>query len=88
MAQAGELPVVARELSIMGIVNIVEEAAGAFAADKALEAIDPDAGVLAKTAAAIAGFEGVSKVQEMMSDDAAPDGQADDAAPQDDPNNG
>ncbi len=31
----------------MGITNFIEEAAGAFAADKALEAVDPDAGVLA-----------------------------------------
>jgi len=55
----------------MGILNLVEEAAGAFAADKALEAIDPNAGILAKAAAAVAGFEGVEKVKDMMSGDNA-----------------
>ncbi len=65
----------------MGIENLIEEAAGAFAADKALEAVDPNAGVLAKAAAAVAGFEGVSKIQDMMDDKAAPQGQDGDAAP-------
>ena len=50
----------------MGIMDFLEEAAGAFAADKALEAVDPDAGILAKSAAAIAGFEGVSKLKEVL----------------------
>lgn len=40
----------------MGILDFAEEAAGAFAADKGLEAIDPNAGILAKGAAAIAGL--------------------------------
>lgn len=53
----------------MGILNIVEEAAGAFAADKALEAVDPNAGLLAKAAAAVAGFEGVAKVKELLNKD-------------------
>lgn len=42
----------------MGIEKLVEEAAGAFAADKALEAVDPNAGILEKGAAMVAGFEG------------------------------
>jgi hypothetical protein len=50
----------------MGIENFIEEAAGAFAADKALEAVDPNAGILAKGAAVIAGFEGVSKVKDYL----------------------
>jgi len=50
----------------MGILDFVEEAAGAFAGDKALEAVDPNAGILAKGAAAIAGFEGVSKLKEVL----------------------
>lgn len=50
----------------MGILNFVEEAAGAFASDKALEAVDPNAGILAKGTAAFAGFEGVSKLKEML----------------------
>lgn len=69
----------------MGIENLIEEAAGAFAADKALEAVDPNAGILAKTAAAIAGFEGVSKIQDMMDDNAVPQGQDGDAAPAPEP---
>ncbi|WP_068093237.1 MULTISPECIES: hypothetical protein [Novosphingobium] len=48
----------------MGIKDFLEEAAGAFAADKALEAVDPDAGLLAKGVAAVAGFEGVKAVKE------------------------
>lgn len=71
----------------MGIEDFVEEAAGAFAADKALEAVDPNAGILAKGAAIVAGFEGVGALKEHFAegakaDDAAP--QADDAAPEDD----
>lgn len=50
----------------MGILDFVEEAAGAFAADKALEAADPNAGLLAKGVAAFAGFEGVSKLKEAL----------------------
>jgi hypothetical protein len=63
----------------MGIENFIEEAAGAFAADKALEAVDPNAGFLAKAAAAVAGFEGVAKVKDMLaekSEDAAPTDEA------------
>jgi len=55
----------------MGILDFSEEAAGAFAADKGLEAIDPNAGILAKGAAAIAGFEGVKMVKEHMAEGAA-----------------
>lgn len=53
----------------MGILDIIEEAAGAFAADKALEAVDPNAGMLAKAAAAVAGFEGVAKAKEYLNKD-------------------
>ena len=53
----------------MGIMDFVEEAAGAFGADKALEAVDPNAGFLAKGAAALAGFEGVKMVKEKFSGD-------------------
>lgn len=42
----------------MGIEKLVEEAAGAFAADKALDAVDPNTGILEKGAAMVAGFEG------------------------------
>ena len=66
----------------MGILNIVEEAAGAYAADKALEAVDPNAGMLAKAAAAVAGYEGVEKVKDMM-DQPSTDDQPTDAQPED-----
>jgi hypothetical protein len=42
----------------MGIEKLAEEAAGAVAADKALEAVDPNAGIVAKGAAIAGGFEG------------------------------
>lgn len=42
----------------MGIEKLAEEAAGAFAADKAVDKLDPNAGILEKGAAMIAGFEG------------------------------
>ena len=53
----------------MGIMDFIEEAAGALGADKALEAVDPNAGILAKGAAAIAGFEGVSMLKNRLSGD-------------------
>lgn len=56
----------------MGIEKLVEEAAGAFAADKALEAVDPNAGMLAKGAAAVAGFEGVNKLTDMLEEKSEP----------------
>lgn len=65
----------------MGIKDFIEEAAGAYAADKALEAVDPDAGFLAKAAAAVAGFEGVSAIKEHLAGEQA---QPEEAAPQDD----
>ncbi len=54
----------------MGIINFVEEAAGAFAGDKALEAVDPNAGFLTKVAAAVAGFEGVAMLKEHLGESA------------------
>ena len=75
----------------MGILDFAEEAAGAFGADKALEAVDPNAGILAKGAAAIAGFEGVSKLKEHFAEGAeaktnadGTEADADDASPSDD----
>ena len=62
----------------MGITDFIEEAAGAYAADKALEAVDPNAGFLAKAAAAVAGFEGVGAIKEHFAGEQA------EAAPQDD----
>ena len=71
------------------ITNFIEEAAGAFAADKALEAVDPNAGMLAKAAAGIAGFEGVGKVKEMLEGDCNVEANSDaDAAPPSDDSQG
>ncbi len=50
----------------MGILNIVEEVVGAVVAEKALGAVDPNAGILEEAAAAVAGYEGVSKVKEYL----------------------
>lgn len=72
----------------MGILDIAEEAAGAFAADKALEAVDPNAGLLAKAAAAVAGFEGVSKVKDYLGGDAPQEAAPADEAQTDDDSQG
>lgn len=53
----------------MGIVDFLEEAAGAVAAEQILEKVDPDAGFLAKAAAAVAGFEGVKMAKEHFEGD-------------------
>ena len=42
----------------MGILNTVGEIAGAVAAVEGAEKLDPDAGLLTKAAAAVAGFKG------------------------------
>ena len=66
----------------MGILDIAEEAAGAFAADKALEAVDPNANLLEKAAAAVAGFEGVKVLKDHLGGGEHAEGQppAEDAA--------
>lgn len=51
----------------MGFEKLAEEAAGAFAAEKALDAVDPNAGFLAKAAAGVAGFEGGGMLGDMIS---------------------
>jgi len=66
----------------MGILDKVAEVVGAVAAVEALEKVDPDAGLLAKAAAAVGGFEGAGKLEsalEKKNDEAAQD--ADDAQP-------
>ncbi|WP_210247973.1 hypothetical protein [Rhizobium tropici] len=55
----------AQELE-MGIGKLIEEVAGAVAADEAVEAVDPNAGFLTKAAAAVAGFEGVNKLTDVL----------------------
>ena len=50
----------------MGIEKLIEEVAGAIAAKDAVEAVDPNAGFLTEAAAAVAGFEGVNKLTEVL----------------------
>ena len=68
----------------MGIKDFVEKAAGAYAAEKALEAVDPDAGMLAKTAAVVAGFEGVGAIKNKLEQSSTPAEAADAPAQPDD----
>lgn len=56
----------------MGIGKLIEEVAGAVAADKAVEAVDPNAGFLTKAAAAVAGFEGVNKLTDVLEEKEQP----------------
>ncbi|KVS36652.1 hypothetical protein [Burkholderia ubonensis] len=50
----------------MGILNTVGEIVGAVAAVEAVEKVDPDAGLLTKAAAAIAGFKGAEALEGML----------------------
>ncbi|PLZ01299.1 hypothetical protein CY652_17010 [Burkholderia sp. WAC0059] len=60
----------------MGILDKVGEIAGAVAAVEGLEKVDSDAGLLAKGAAAIAGFEGAGALESLLG---KKDGNADNA---------
>ncbi|TWB07949.1 hypothetical protein FBZ99_12327 [Rhizobium sp. ERR 1071] len=46
----------------------MEEVVGTVAAEDALKAADPDAGFFSKAAAAVVGFEGVSKLTDLIED--------------------
>ncbi|ABA48781.1 conserved hypothetical protein [Burkholderia pseudomallei 1106b] len=62
----------------MGILNTVGEIAGAVAAVEAAEKVDPDAGLLTKAAAAVAGFKGAEALENLVEkkkDDEAADGE-------------
>lgn len=50
----------------MGIGKLIEEVGGAIAAEQAVEAADPNAGILAKGAAAVAGFVGAGKLSDTL----------------------
>lgn len=50
----------------MGLLNLVEEVAGAVVAVEGLEKLDPEAGLLAKGAAAFAGYKGVEALKEHL----------------------
>jgi hypothetical protein len=50
----------------MGIGKLIEEVGGAIAAEQAAEAADPNAGILVKGAAAVAGFMGAAKLSDAL----------------------
>jgi len=50
----------------MGIGKLIEEVGGAIAAEQAAEAVDPNAGVLVRSAAAVAGFMGAAKLSDTL----------------------
>ena len=50
----------------MGIKDILEDAAGAYAAVKGLEAVDPDANLLEKAGAAFVGVEGAGMLRDAL----------------------
>jgi len=75
----------------MGIGKLIEEVGGAIAAEQAAEAVDPNAGVFVKGAAAVAGFMGADKLSDTLQahTDAKRDANQDaaqDAADASDPN--
>ncbi len=65
----------------MGIGKLIEEAAGAIAAEEAVEKFDPNAGFLVKAGAAIAGFVGAGKLADMLDAPAADQQPKDDNSP-------
>jgi hypothetical protein len=50
----------------MGLLDEVGKVAGAIAAVEAAEKVDPQAGLLTKGIAAVAGFEGAGKLESMV----------------------
>ncbi|WP_175688481.1 hypothetical protein [Burkholderia anthina] len=63
----------------MGILNTVGEIAGAVAAVEGAEKLDPDAGLLTKAAAAVAGFKGAEALEGLIEKkDEQPEQAADD----------
>ena len=72
----------------MGILDTVGEIAGAVAAVEATEKVDPEAGLLTKGIAAIAGFKGAGALESLVekkedgADAQAPDADSDNTASQ------
>jgi len=66
----------------MGLLDTLGEVAGAIAAVEATEKVDPDAGLLTKGIAAVAGFKGAGALEDMLEkkDDSASDAAQDDQA--------
>jgi len=50
----------------MGLLDEAGKIAGAIAAVEAAEKVDPEAGLLTKGIAAVAGFEGAGKLESML----------------------
>jgi hypothetical protein len=50
----------------MGLLDEAEKIAGAVVAVEGLKKVDPNAGILAEGAAAIAGFEGTEAIKEHL----------------------
>ena len=50
----------------MGILNALEEVAGAVVAVEGLKKVDPNAGLLGEAAAAFAGYKGVELIKEKL----------------------
>ena len=67
----------------MGLLDEVGKIAGAVAAVEAAEKVDPDAGLLTKAVAAVAGFKGAGALEAMLEkkDEAKAEGAG--AAPED-----
>lgn len=63
----------------MGFLNTLEEVAGAVVAVEGLEKVDPNASLLGKAAAAVAGYKGVELVKEKL--DEKNEGEGDGASP-------
>ena len=70
----------------MSFLDEVGKIAGAVAAEKGMTALDPDANMLEKVAAAIAGYEGAKIAEDKFGDVISHDGaQADDNQDDNDP---
>ena len=71
----------------MGLLDEAGKIAGAIAAVEAAEKVDPEAGLLTKGIAAIAGFEGAGKLESMIEKKDDDTQQADNVHPSDDNTN-
>ncbi|SCX65112.1 hypothetical protein [Variovorax sp. EL159] len=58
----------------MGILNTLEEVAGAVVAVEGLKKVDPNASLLGEAAAAVAGYKGVELVKEKLDEKTEGDG--------------
>ncbi len=50
----------------MGLLDLVEEVAGAVAAVEGMKKLNPEAGMLTEAAAALAGYKGVEGIKEHL----------------------